>query len=529
MNGRGDRPNILLVMSDQLSALATSPYGNQDVITPHLSRLAERGITFENAYCNAPLCAPSRASMMTGQLPDAIPVNDNAEELPASVPTFAHHLRRSGYKTVLSGKMHFVGPDQLHGFEERLTTDIYVSDVQWTEDWDDLGVPPRAPNGAKFGRYMSHMIADSGPVPWSTQLDYDEETHFRALERIRQFARRSSDTGVETEPWFLCVSYTQPHDPYAPTQEYWDKYEGREIALPEPTPDDHEDTVWDSWVNSYHGVDIAAPTDDDVRRARRGYYAMTTYIDDKLGDLQRELDRLGELENTVVIFLSDHGDMVGENGMFFKRTFREWSSRIPLIFAGVGIPEGVREKSVVSLVDLFPTLLSVAGIEGEFDDFGYDYPGRDILARDAEGGIVSDKPGHVIIDYSGEGVISTTRTVVDGRFKYVYVHGEEELLFDLASDPKEWNNLVSSPEHLQTLDAMREKCLAGWNPDEAHRRIHASQQRRIFIDEALSEGLYTSWDYQPKFDATRMHFRRPLGQPWDRSYIKQFLPMQGGI
>src|SRR5262245_31582395 len=115
------RPNVLFVMADQLSALATSPYGNPDVLTPHLAQMAARGVVFERAYCNSPLCAPSRASMMTGRLSARLPVNDNSEELPASVPTFVHHLRRAGYLTVLAGKMHFVGPDQLHGFEERLT------------------------------------------------------------------------------------------------------------------------------------------------------------------------------------------------------------------------------------------------------------------------------------------------------------------------------------------------------------------------------------------------------------------------
>lgn len=122
------QPNVLLIMADQLSALATSPYGNRDVLTPNLQALAERGVVFEHAYCNFPLCTPSRASMCTGQLPYSIGAYDNDCELPASVPTFLHHLRLAGYQTLLAGKMHFVGPDQLHGFERRLTTDIYDAD-----------------------------------------------------------------------------------------------------------------------------------------------------------------------------------------------------------------------------------------------------------------------------------------------------------------------------------------------------------------------------------------------------------------
>ena len=190
-------PNILLVMADQLSALATSPYGNRDVLTPHLHTLSARGTVFERSYCNAPLCAPSRASMLTGLLSSRLPVNDNAEELPATAVTFVHYLRRAGYRTVLSGKMHYVGPDQLHGFEERLTTDIYPADFLWTKTWDSQGDPPRrvglpgdAETGPSYVRQMAQMVKEAGPVPWSYQHDYDEETHHRALGELRTLARR---------------------------------------------------------------------------------------------------------------------------------------------------------------------------------------------------------------------------------------------------------------------------------------------------------------------------------------------------
>ncbi len=242
MSDADRRPNILFVMADQLSALATSPYGNDDVLTPNMQRLAERGVLFDRSFCNFPLCAPSRASMMSGQLASRIPVNDNHEEMPASIPTFAHHLRRGGYLTILSGKMHFIGPDQLHGFEERLVTDIYPSDFMWAREWLLQGDPPRrtgtagaTPFSNVFSpREMSQMVKEAGVVSWSSQLEYDEETHFRTLERIRSLARRRGDSAHQ--PWFLCTSYTHPHDPYVHTQEYWDRYEGVDFAMPEDPP-----------------------------------------------------------------------------------------------------------------------------------------------------------------------------------------------------------------------------------------------------------------------------------------------------
>ncbi|MDJ0983021.1 MAG: sulfatase-like hydrolase/transferase, partial [Kiloniellales bacterium] len=128
--------NIVFIMADQLAAPALPAYGHKVVKAPHIQGLAERGVVFDAAYCNSPLCAPSRFSMLSGRLPSDIGAYDNAAEFPATVPTFAHMLRLGGYRTILSGKMHFVGPDQLHGFEERLTTDIYPADFGWTADWE---------------------------------------------------------------------------------------------------------------------------------------------------------------------------------------------------------------------------------------------------------------------------------------------------------------------------------------------------------------------------------------------------------
>lgn len=515
------RPNILIVMCDQLSALATSVYGNGDVLSPNLDKLAERGTLFENAYCNAPLCAPSRASFMSGTLPGRIPVNDNGEELPASVPTFAHHLRSLGYKTILSGKMHFVGPDQLHGFEERLTTDIYPSDMVWTPDWRGHGTPPRGPErgGSREGnpKYMAEMVLESGPVPSSLQLDYDEETHFRAIERIRKLARQ------EPKPWLMCVSYTQPHDPYAPAQEYWDRYDGRHLTLPVAPPPGSSTNSWDSSINSWHGVDVANPDEDAVYKTRRGYYAMVSYIDDKLGELEKELERFGLTDSTVVVFVSDHGDMVGENDMFFKRTFREWSTRVPLIFAGPSIPVGKRRSETVSLVDVFPTLVGM----GRNGPSGFASPpeldGTDLLS----GQQGSDNERAVIIDYNAEGVRGPTRTVVQAGYKYVYIHENEELLFHLVVDPGEWFDLSAESEYEEILSKMRLVCFADWDPFETLDAVLASQEKRMFLDKALSLGIQSNWDYRPPFDPQRMYVRRPVTRVWDHAAHEQWESQAG--
>lgn len=519
MSERMSQPNILFIMADQLSALTTSSYGNQDVLTPNMDELARRGVVFERSYCNSPLCAPSRASMMTGQLASQIPVNDNSEELSASVPTFVHHLRRDGYKTVLSGKMHFVGPDQLHGFEERLTTDIYPSDYMWTKYWPAQGDPPRriglpgdAEGGKIYKRQMSQMVKDANPVAWNYQLEHDEEVHFRALEHLRRLARQRGESA--SQPWFLCVSYTQPHDPYVSTPEYWSRYEGVDFAMPEEPPLDYELHPADIWVNTFHGIDRVKPTREDVYRSRRGYYAMVSYIDDKLGELVEELERLGQAENTIVIFTSDHGDMVGEHGMWHKRTHREWSTRVPLIVAGPSVARGQRVAENVSLVDLYPTILELANSEMPDVDFVRLLEGHSLVPF-LRGEHPANWRNEVIIENNGEATIKPIRALVKDRFKFVYVHERPDQLFDLAKDPDEWHDVVDDPSYKETAAWLRAALLKHWDPVETERNVLASQRLRMFLKEALYEGEYTPWDYQPFSDASRKWVRRSSDQQWD--------------
>ena len=272
------------------------------MLTPHLQALADRGTVFERSYCNAPLCAPSRASHADRAPLRRLPVNDNAEELPASAVTFVHHLRRAGYRTVLSGKMHYVGPDQLHGFEERLTTDIYPADFMWTKTWDSQGDPPRrvglpgdAETGASYVRQMAQMVKEAGPVPWSYQHDYDEETHHRALATLRDAwpgAQRARH-GPRQRLVPLRLLHPPPRPLRQPARSTGTATRGGRSRPRQPPPPGWRPHPIDVWTNTYHGVDAVAPTAEDVARARRGYYASTSYFDDKLGALLGELDRLG--------------------------------------------------------------------------------------------------------------------------------------------------------------------------------------------------------------------------------------------
>jgi len=313
---QGEKPNIVLITADQLTPFLTGAYGHPVVKTPSLDRLAREGVRFEAAYTSCPLCAPARASLMTGKYTSRINCHDNANPLVCHEPTFAHYLTGQGYDTVASGKMHFVGPDQLHGLRCRLTTDIYPSDFQWTPQQVDEQRRKKIFRADVFlPRYKTPGV---GIRRWSQGFKHDEETNFRALEYIYEQGDKQDGS-----PFFLQVSYHHPHDPFHVSKDLWDLYEGKPIEIPK-YPENMEETysAMDRWLNVYHNVDnnkIRNP--ESLRALRRSYYGLVTYIDRKVGELLQALEHNNLDDKTVVIFTSDHGDMLGEKGMVQKRCF----------------------------------------------------------------------------------------------------------------------------------------------------------------------------------------------------------------
>ncbi len=268
-------------MADQLAPHFTGAYGHPVVQTPALDALAGRGVRFDAAYCNFPLCAPSRFSMLSGQLPTAIGAWDNGAEFAASVPTLVHYLRLLGYRTTLSGKMHFIGPDQLHGFEQRLTTDIYPSGFALTPDWEAASGPPS-------DWYTMASLSEAGPVVTNYQHDFDEETGFAAVQHLYDLARAADDE----RPFFLVASFTHPHDPYEARQPWWDLYDHDDIDLPDPIAPDAVDPHT-LRLRRGIGADGVGFTDEQCRNARHGYYANTSYFDSWVGRLVEVLDETG--------------------------------------------------------------------------------------------------------------------------------------------------------------------------------------------------------------------------------------------
>eukprot|EP01103_Thecamoeba_quadrilineata_P021568 TRINITY_DN9956_c0_g1_i1.p1 TRINITY_DN9956_c0_g1~~TRINITY_DN9956_c0_g1_i1.p1 ORF type:complete len:580 (-),score=115.00 TRINITY_DN9956_c0_g1_i1:196-1935(-) len=483
-----ERPNILILMADQLSGVLFPDGGPSDWLhAPNLKKLASRSARFQNNYNNSPLCAPSRATFMTGLLPSKTQVYDNAADFPSSLPTFAHHLRRAGYYTCLSGKMHFIGPDQLHGFEDRLVTDIYPADFGWTPDY-------RKP-GERIDWWYHNLssVTGAGVAEITNQLEYDDEVVFYANQKLYQLARENDD--VKRRPWCLTVSMTHPHDPYVARKKYWDLYSDCQHLLPEIS-DIHFDDQDSHSRRLMHAVDHSnyAITTDDVRRSRRAYFANISYVDDKLGELVETLERTKMLDKTVIVFCSDHGDMLGERGLWFKMNFFEGSARNPLMIAGPNIKPG-HHTAPVSNLDIARTLADIVGIPRHDIDMFTD--GESLMP------LINGEPrvSPVYMEYAAEGSYAPMVCIREGKWKYIHCVLDPELLFDLDSDPHELKNLANDARFAEVLEKFQSERSARWNMEKFDAEVRESQARRWIVYEALRVGNYSSWDYHP----TRNH------------------------
>ena len=496
-------PNILFVQTDQLTVDVLSAYGQPVAITPAIDRLAAGGTVFENFYCNFPLCAPSRASMSTGMLASRIGAFDNAAELPASIPTYAHYLRQAGYYTSLCGKMHFVGPDQLHGFETRRTTDIYPGDFTWSPDWSKTGFD---------GATDSRVLTDSGVVGRSVQLDYDEETTHQAVQEIYDCARRE-----DGRPFFLQVSYTHPHDPYLCRQRHWDLYENIDIPAPRTGMLSGDDADAHSRrILAQHGFDNADVSDDDIAKARRAYCGSVSFIDAQLEELMAALEESGQKDNTVVIFTSDHGEMLGERGLWLKKTFFEPSLRVPMIISAPGHMVAGRVATPASLVDLLPTFMALATAAG-WGGAVEDLDGQDLCRLTAQ---PDDPDRPVYAELLSEGILAPIFMIRRGRYKLVTSKGDPDMLFDLERDPDEHHNLAGHPEHADLLASLRAEAHAKWDSDALSDAIRLSQRRRHLIRDAHIKGTPPQWDFVPApMDDSRWYRGHGNYNDWAMDYL----------
>lgn len=495
MTDRSDRPNILYIQSDQHSPAVMGNAGDPIVSTPNLDGLAERGTTFSNAYCASPICVPSRVSMLTGRYPHENRVWTNSHGLDSSIPTFAHALGAAGYRPIQIGRMHFVGPDQLHGFAER-----HVGD----HGPNFMGGKP-ADHGELSGTAGPHRVSlQKSGIGQSAYQVHDEHVAAATVNFIENYAIRQN-AGGGADPFCAAVGLMLPHQPFVARREDFEKYEGRVSAPRNPRRFEDERHPYLRWWRDHTG--IADVPEYEVMRARTAYWALVTRLDTLIGQILDSLERADLTDSTMVVYTADHGEQVGERGLWWKQTFYEDSVKVPAIVSWPGvIPAGQRVERVISQLDLNATMLEA----GRAQTLPFSH-GRSVVkltdiptAEDWEDIAFSEyctepnDPAHSDGDRTWQ-----QRMVRSGDWKLMLFANMPSMLFNLREDPDELNDLAGDPVAAEVLDELTQLAQDGWNPEaiEADIRRKSAEQEVItdWAKHVMPEDQYR-WDLKPEWD-----------------------------
>ena len=456
------RSNLLIIISDEHRKDAMGCAGHPIVKTPNLDALAKRGCLFSNAYTPSPMCVPTRASLACGDHVHRIRHWDSATPYDGKIRSWMRHLRDGGVDVVSIGKLHFRSGKDDNGFSEELLPMHVVGGVGWPvgllretlPDYDSA----------------AELAADVG-VGSSTYTDYDRDI----TAATEAWLNGKSDAD---KPWAAFVSLVSPHYPLTCPEEFYAMYDPAEIDLPVGYEDrfrpEHSELKNLSGFFDYDRYF----DEQKMREAKVAYYGLTSFMDDCVGRILAALEESGQAENTVVVYVSDHGDMMGDQGFWTKQVMYEQSAGVPMIIAGPGVPEGRRVTTGASLVDLAATAVEVTGVPE--DEISRALPGQSLRTLAGQ----KDDPDRTILsEYHDGGSTTGTFMVRWGRWKYVYYVGHNPQLFDLEADPDELVNLaVSRPNHPETVAALTEgerRLRDICDPEAVNEMCFADQRARI--------------------------------------------------
>ena len=446
-------PNFLVIISDEHRKDALGCAWHPIVHTPHLDRLAARGTRFTNAYTSSPMCVPTRAALACGDHVHRTGFWDSATPYDGSAATWMHRVRDAGHEMVSIGKLHFRSGEDDNGFSEEILPMHVVGGVGWMAAL--LREDPPAYDAA------AELAADSGPGS-SSYTDYDLAITAAATDWIA--ARRNAE-----RPWAAFVSLVSPHFPLRAPPEFYNLYADADFDLePQQLPDHPEIR------NLARFFDYERHFTAETRHAAMaGYFGLTSFLDDCVGEILATLEESGQAEDTVILYLSDHGELLGEKGMWTKQVMYEASAGIPMILAGPGVPDGIVRNTAASIVDVAATALDVM-----LDTLDDSAPGLSLrqLAQDPD-----DADRTVLCEYHDGGSTTGAFMVRWGDWKYVCYPGMPPQLFNLAEDPSEDHDLGSDVS--QRAAAARaegaSRLAAICDADAVNRQCFADQAARI--------------------------------------------------
>ncbi len=460
--GSVKKPNILVIMSDEHNAGVLGCCGNDIIQTPNLDCLARRGVTFENCYCNSPLCVPSRLSFTTGKYASRVGAWSNNCWLPnADYPSLPRIMNAAGYASILCGKMHY-DRTRRYGFKE---------------------IGGNMNNSTKTGKGSRRKAEDLTPKPGmssrfddfhtgdqSNILKHDRAVTAGTMEFLKN--RRATD-----KPFFMLTGYLAPHFPLIVPEKYWRQYQGK-IPLP-VIPEGHLESQPRNYKHLRIGFNVEDVPDDIVRKGRELYYGLTQWIDNQIGKVLETLADTEVADNTIVIYTTDHGENMGEHGLWWKNCMYQHAGRVPLIVSWPARWKGPQRRTqACSLVDVVRT---IAGLGGA--DVPDDWNGDSMLNwLDNPGAKWKDR---AVTEYYAHNIASGFAMIRVGRYKYVYHtpadadHPAERELYDLQSDPGEFNNLAVRDEYRERVEAMHRALVReiGEDPDETEQRCRADYAR----------------------------------------------------
>ncbi|MCH2248481.1 MAG: sulfatase-like hydrolase/transferase [Cognatishimia sp.] len=455
-------PNILIIISDEHRKDAMGCAGHPIVKTPNLDALAARGTFFGNAYTPSPMCVPTRAAIATGDYVHKTGNWDSATPYNGTPRSWMRQLRDTGVETVSIGKLHFRSSDDDNGFSQEILPMHVVGGIGWT-----IGLLRETlPNYDS----AAELATDVG-VGDSSYTDYDLDITQAAEDWL-------ADKEGSDQPWAAFVSLVSPHYPLTCPKTFYDMYDPARMDLPVGYEDrfrpDHAELK-----NLAGFFDYDRYFDEQkMREAKAAYYGLTSFMDHCVGRVLTALEKSGQAENTVVVYVSDHGDMMGDQGFWTKQVMYEQSAGVPMIMAGPGVPKGRRVETAASLVDLAATARDVTGVAE--DDASQALPGVSLrqIANSPD-----DKDRAVLSEYHDGGSTTGTFMLRWDRWKYVHYVGHDPQLFDLIADPNELHNLARErPNKPDTITALAEgarRLAEICDPEAVNARCFADQKRRI--------------------------------------------------
>ncbi|MHC4193920.1 MAG: sulfatase-like hydrolase/transferase [Planctomycetota bacterium] len=451
------QPNILVIMSDEHNAGVLGCDGNDIIRTPSLDGLARRGIVFENCYCNSPLCVPSRLSFTSGKYASRVGAWANRCWLPsADYPTLPRIMNAAGYESILCGKMHY-DRTRRYGFTEiggDMNRSLKTGKGRRRKA-DDLKPKPGYTN-----RFNAFHPGESGV------LRHDRKVTDGTVEFLKN--RKATD-----KPFFLFAGYIAPHFPLIVPEEYWQPYKGK---VPMPViPEGHLESQPRNYKHLRIGFNVEDAPPEIVRKGRELYYGLTQWLDEEIGKVLKTLADSEVADNTVVIYTTDHGENMGEHGLWWKNCLYEHAARVPLIISWPRRWKGARRRTgACSLVDAVQTIAELGGAKTPTD-----WNGHSMVKW-------MDNPKTkwkdiAVSEYYGHNVASGYAMIRMGRYKYVYHtpadvdHPAERELYNLKTDPGEFDNLAYRREHKNRVDAMHKALVReiGEHPDKTEQRCRS--------------------------------------------------------